>query len=312
MRLIPRRRSQRQSRAAARGSTSALMRWFRAPAKINLTLRVIGRRTDGYHDIESLVAFAGICDWLGYEPGYGLELDVCGPRAPEAGAVSENLVLRAATALAHRVPRLTLGRFHLFKRLPAAAGLGGGSSDAAAAFRALADANGLRIEDERLRAAALDTGADVPVCLAPRSRVMSGIGDRLGPLIRLPRMFAVLVNPGVATPTRQVFAALRLPSGSMDKLSNPAFAAPDPNAPLTFDALVSGRNDLEDGALRVAPAIAEALEMLSRVPQAKLIRMSGSGATCYALFDNRRSAATARFRISADRPGWWVKATVLR
>ena len=178
MRLIPRRRSQRQSRAAARGSTSALMRWFRAPAKINLTLRVIGRRTDGYHDIESLVAFAGICDWLGYEPGYGLELDVCGPRALEAGAVSENLVLHAATALAHRVPRLTLGRFHLFKRLPAAAGLGGGSSDAAAAFRALADANGLRIEDERLRAAALDTGADVPVCLAPRSRVMSGIGDR--------------------------------------------------------------------------------------------------------------------------------------
>jgi len=288
------------------------MRWFRAPAKINLTLHVIGRRTDGYHDIESLVAFAGICDWVGYEPGYGLELEVFGPRALEAGAVGENLVLRAARALAHRVPRLTLGRFQLFKRLPAAAGLGGGSSDAAAAFRALADANGLRIEDERLRAAALETGADVPVCLAPRARMMSGIGDRLGPLVPLPRMFAVLVNPGVAVPTRQVFGALGLPSGSTVKSSNQAFAASDPNAPLTFYALVSGRNDLEGVALRAAPAIAEALERLSRVPQAKLIRMSGSGATCFALFDNRRSAATARFRIAADRPDWWVKATGLR
>jgi 4-diphosphocytidyl-2-C-methyl-D-erythritol kinase len=288
------------------------MRWFRAPAKINLTLHVIGRRTDGYHDIESLVAFAGICDWVGYEPGYGLELEVCGPRALEAGAISENLVLRAACALAHRVPRLTLGRFRLFKRLPAAAGLGGGSSDAAAAFRALADANGIRIEDERLRAAALETGSDVPVCLAPRARMMSGIGDRLGPPVPLPRMFAVLVNPGVAAPTRQVFGALGLPSGSIVKSSSPAFVASDPKAPLTFDALVSGRNDLERGALRVVPAIAEALERLSRAPQAKLIRMSGSGATCFALFDNRRSAATARFRIAADRPDWWVKATVLR
>ena len=288
------------------------MRWFRAPAKINLTLHVIGRRTDGYHDIESLVAFAGICDWVGYEPGYGLALEVCGPCALEAGAVSENLVLRAARALAHRVPRLTLGRFQLFKRLPAAAGLGGGSSDAAAAFRALADANGLRIEDERLRAAALETGADVPVCLAPRARMMSGIGDKLGPLVPLPRMFAVLVNPGVAAPTRQVFGALGLPSGSIVKSSAPAFVASDPKAPLTFDALVSGRNDLEGGALRVAPAIAETLERLSRAPQAKLVRMSGSGATCFALFDNRRSATTTRFRIAADRPDWWVKATVLR
>ena len=131
-------------------------------------------------------------------------------------------------------------------------------------------------------------------------------------MVPLPKMFAVLVNPGVAAPTRQVFGALGLPSGSTIKSSNPAFASSDPDAPLTFDALVSGRNDLEDGALRVAPAIAEALERLSRVPQAKLIRMSGSGATCFALFDNRRSAATARCRIAADRPDWWVKATVLR
>ncbi len=257
------------------------------------------------------MAFAGICDWLGYEPGHDLELAVCGPRALEAGAISENLVLRAARALALRIPRLTLGRFQLFKRLPAAAGLGGGSSDAAAALRALADANGLRIEDERLWAAALETGSDVPVCLAPRARMMSGVGDRLGPPVPLPRIFAVLVNPGVAAPTGQVFGAMGLPSGSTVKSSSLAFAF-DPNAPLTFDALISGRNDLQGAALRVAPAIAEALEMLSRFPQARLIRMSGSGATCFALFDNRRSAATARFRIAVERPDWWVKATVLR
>jgi 4-diphosphocytidyl-2-C-methyl-D-erythritol kinase len=288
------------------------MQWFRAPAKINLTLHVIGRRTNGYHDIESLVAFAGISDWLGYEPGPGLELEVIGPRALEAGDVADNLVLRAARALAHRVPRLKLGRFRLLKRLPAAAGLGGGSSDAAAAIRALASANGLPIEDERLRAAALETGSDVPVCLTPTARTMSGIGDRPGPPVSLPRIFAILANPGVPAPTRQVFGALGLAPGSAFISSNPAFIASDPTSPLTFDILVSGRNDLESGALRVAPAIADALERLSRLSEAKLTRMSGSGATCFALFDNRRSAAAARLQIAADRPDWWVKATVLR
>ena len=289
------------------------MLWFRAPAKINLSLHVVGRRADGYHDIESLVAFGGICDWLGYEPGAGLELEVCGPRALEAGAVGDNLVLRAARALGARMPRLSLGRFRLVKRLPAAAGLGGGSADAAAALRALAHANGLPIEDERLRAAALETGSDVPVCLSPTARMMSGIGDRLGPPVALPNAIAVLVNPGIAAPTREVYEALGLARGS--RVGSPGgLATPDPkaSAPLTLDALVSCRNDLEAGALRVAPAIADALETLSRLPDAKVTRMSGSGATCFALFDNRRSAAAARRRLAADRPEWWVKATVLR
>ena len=131
------------------------MRWFRAPAKINLSLSVLARRSDGLHEIESLVAFAEIGDWLGYQPGRSLELDVEGPDAPEAGPPEKNLVLRAARALAARIPDLTLGRFRLVKRLPAAAGMGGGSSDAAAALAALAEANGLPEEDERLLAAAL-------------------------------------------------------------------------------------------------------------------------------------------------------------
>src|SRR5208283_2698613 len=178
------------------------MRWHRAPAKLNLTLRVTGRRLDGFHDLESVVAFADVCDWLGFAPGPGFELSVEGPGAAEIGPSAENLVVRAARALAARFPGLVMGRFRLVKRLPAAAGLGGGSSDAAACLRALALANGLPLEDERVQAAAAATGSDVPVCLSPRARMMRGIGDELGPELSLPRLFALLVNPGVPAPTR--------------------------------------------------------------------------------------------------------------
>jgi 4-diphosphocytidyl-2-C-methyl-D-erythritol kinase len=288
------------------------MIWRRAPAKINLTLRVVGRRADGWHEIESLVAFGGICDWLGFEPGLGVGLEVEGPTALEAGPVDDNLVLRAARALAARVPDLTLGRFRLVKRLPAAAGLGGGSSDAAAALRALAETNGLAIDDGRIHAAAIETGADVLVCLSPRARMMTGIGDRLGPAISLPRIFAVLVNPRVAAPTPQVFAALGLEPGSGLGSSSPPLSAAASNATPLLDSLAACRNDLEEGAQRIVPAIGAALERLSRSPGARLTRMSGSGATCFALFGDRRSAAAARRAISAERADWWVAATCLR
>ena len=186
------------------------MRWLRAPAKINLTLRMIGRRADGYHELESLVAFAGLFDWLGFEPGDDLMLEVLGPRANEAGPIHENLVMRAARSLAAHIPGLRLGRFRLIKRLPTAAGLGGGSADAAAALRLLADEAGLRIDDPRVRASAQATGADVLACLSPQARVMRGIGDKLGPAIRLPNIFAVLVNPQVQAPTPKVFAMFDL------------------------------------------------------------------------------------------------------
>src|SRR5271157_5483461 len=231
------------------------MRWLRAPAKINLTLRVVGRRTDGYHELESLVAFAGLCDWLGFEPGADLVLDVLGPRALEAGPSKENLVLRAARRLAAQIPGLTLGRFRLIKRLPAAAGLGGGSSDAAGALRLLANEAQLSIDDPRLRASARETGADVLACLFPHARMMRGIGDQLGPLIPLPKIFAVLVNPQVQAPTPKVFAALGLAPGSSLKSSAQSFdALGDGTAILDF--LASGRNDLEAAAVRIAPAIA--------------------------------------------------------
>jgi 4-diphosphocytidyl-2-C-methyl-D-erythritol kinase len=169
----------------------------KAPAKVNLTLRVLGRRADGYHDIESLVAFAGVGDALTFKPGDDLALTVGGPTGAAAGDVADNLVLKASRALAERVAGVRLGRFTLSKRLPVAAGLGGGSADAAAALRLLARANALAPDDPRLMQAARATGADVPVCLDPRPRRMRGIGDILSDPLDLPRLFAVLVNPGV-------------------------------------------------------------------------------------------------------------------
>ena len=288
------------------------MRWVRAPAKINLTLRVVGRRADGYHELESLVVFAGLCDWLGFEPSDDLILEVIGPRASEAGPVHDNLVSRAARALAGQIPGLKLGRFRLIKRLPAAAGLGGGSADAAAALRLLANEAGLFVEDPRVRACARATGADVPACLSPQARTIRGVGDQLGPPIRLPNIFALLVNPRVHTPTPKVFAAFDLTSKSSDgRFFGPSSAAGCGPAPV-FDFGSIGSNDLEAAAIRVAPTIAAVLERLSQIAEARATGMSGSGATCFALFSDRRSAALARKTIVAEHPEWWVEATDLR
>jgi 4-diphosphocytidyl-2-C-methyl-D-erythritol kinase len=287
------------------------MRWTRAPAKVNLTLRVVGRRRDGYHDLESLVAFGGLCDWLAFEPGDDLSLDVVGPRENETGPVHENLVLRAARSLAERIPRLKLGRFRLIKRLPAAAGLGGGSADAAAALRFLANEAGLPIDDPRVRASARATGADVLACLSPQARTIRGIGDELGPAIQLPDIFAVLVNPRVQAPTPKVFAAFDLTSESNAAPSSRSSRAAgfDTAADLDFESL--GCNDLEAAAIGVAPVIATVLKRLSQIPGARATGMSGSGATCFALFSDRRSAAVARRAVAADHREWWVEATEL-
>jgi 4-diphosphocytidyl-2-C-methyl-D-erythritol kinase len=287
------------------------MRWLRAPAKVNLTLRVIGRRADGYHELESLVAFAGLCDWLGFEPSDNLILEVLGPRAAELGPVDENLVVRAARSLSKHVPGLRLGRFRLIKRLPTAAGLGGGSADAAAALRLLATEAGLSVADPRVRASARATGADVLACLSPRARIMKGIGEQLGPAIRLPNIFAVLVNPQIQAPTPKVFAAVGLAPRS--KLESPArlFPAVGSDTTALLDFLSLCRNDLEAAAVRVAPPIAAVLKSLPQIPEARVTGMSGSGATCFALFGDRRGAAAARRIVAAEHPGWWVEATDL-
>ena len=278
----------------------------KAPAKVNLTLRVVGRRADGYHEIESLVAFAGVGDAVTFTPGGALALSVGGPTAAAAGEIADNLVLKAARALAERVDRLKLGRFGLSKRLPVAAGLGGGSADAAAALRLLARANGLAPDDPRLLQAARATGADVPVCLDPRPRLMRGIGDVLSDPLDLPRLFAVLLNPGVAVATKEVFAALAVPTAGQ---TAPAAICTDAAALLA--EIAGGRNDLEGPAIELEPAIADALAVLRKLPGCRLARMSGSGATCFGLFDSMDAARGAARRLRVGYPAWWVRATAL-
>ncbi|ARN82148.1 4-(cytidine 5'-diphospho)-2-C-methyl-D-erythritol kinase [Methylocystis bryophila] len=286
----------------------------RAPAKVNLTLHVLGRRAaDGYHELESLVAFTGAGDVLSFEPGASLSLAVDGPTARAAGEGAENLVLRAACELSERLPQLRLGAFYLTKRLPVAAGLGGGSSDAAAALRLLAQANALERDDPRLLEAAQATGADVTVCLAPQARMMLGAGETVGAPLQLAPLPAVLINPGVAVATRSVFQRLGLQAGE-----RAAGAAPHPALPERADREASWRllgkcrNDLEPAALAEAPVIRDVLALLGAARGCKLARMSGSGATCFGLFISPRAAARAAAAIRATHPHWWVSAAMLR
>jgi len=281
-----------------------------APAKVNLTLRVIGRRTDGYHELESLVAFADIGDRLSLVPGATLALAVSGPNAAQAGGSADNLVLKAARALAALVPSLALGAFDLEKNLPVAAGIGGGSTDAAAALRLLARANALAADDQRLYEAARLTGADVPVCVAARPRLMHGIGEKLSVPLVLPALPAVLVNPGTALATKDVFAGW--------------VQAKKPAAPFDLAALAKAEryeellrllelqdNDLEAAAIALAPVIAAVLAALRALPGCGLARMSGSGSTCFALFSSKAEAAAAEKILSGKHPHWWVRACAL-
>jgi 4-diphosphocytidyl-2-C-methyl-D-erythritol kinase len=280
-----------------------------APAKVNLTLRVLARRADGYHELESLVVFAACGDRLTFSRGGDLALTVHGPTAAAAGEGGDNLVRRAARALAARRSGLVLGAFDLDKRLPVAAGLGGGSSDAAAALRLLADASGISRDDADLYAAARATGADVPVCLDPRPRVMRGIGERLSAPFALPPLPAVLVNPGVALPTKAVFAGWQ---------PSPAAAAPLDEAVLKkltsahelVRLVAEQTNDLEPPAIVLQPAVADVLAALRERPGCMLARMSGSGATCFGLFATNDKAKAAEKALFASQPTWWVKATV--
>jgi 4-diphosphocytidyl-2-C-methyl-D-erythritol kinase len=283
----------------------------RAPAKINLTLHVLGRRADGYHALESLVVFADVGDDLQLVPGFHLSLQVSGPMAALAGNGTDNLVLKAARLLAERVEGLRLGAFHLVKRLPVAAGIGGGSSDAAAALRLLAQLNDLPPSHSALREAARLTGADVPVCLDPRARMMRGIGEELSAALPLPPLFAVLANPRVPVETPPVFKALGLqPGQALERAGHPALELASADALLR--GLGAARNDLQAPALTVQPFIGEVLEIVAGTGNCRLARMSGSGATVFGLYEDERSAADAARAILGSRPSWWVEAASLQ
>ena len=280
-----------------------------APAKVNLTLRILGKRADGYHDLESLVVFAGLADRVTLTLDAPLGLDVDGPTAASAGDVADNLVLRAARELAARTDGVRFGRFALTKQIPVAAGLGGGSADAAAALRLVMRVNGIARDNPRVMAAARATGADVPVCLDPRPRVMRGIGDVLSAPLDLPPLPAVLVNPGVPVPTRDVFGKLGLQKGETRGAAGEIDAGRLTERGALVACLKSQPNDLEVPAIAIQPVIADVIAAIERQRGCLLARMSGSGATCFGLFDTDAAAAGAANALSSSQPTWWVAPT---
>jgi 4-diphosphocytidyl-2-C-methyl-D-erythritol kinase len=281
-------------------------------AKVNLTLRVVGRRVDGYHDLESVVAFADCADRVTLTPGAELSLKTTGPLAQACGDTADNLVLKAARLLAERVPDLKLGEFILDKVLPVAAGIGGGSADAAAALRLLARLNGIALDDPRLSDVALLTGADVPVCLASRACDMTGVGETLMPL-SLPKLPCVMINPRVPVATKDVFNALGLRNGELlvgasDVIEAPAWPEAGASIADWVEVLSGVANDLEAPAMRIQPAISEVLAALRSADGVLLARMSGSGATCFAIFADSAAAQRAAQTVLHDHPAWWVHA----
>lgn len=268
-----------------------------APAKVNLTLHVTGQRNDGYHLLDSLVVFADVGDRITVMPAEQNRLEVIGPRAEGVPTDGTNLVARAADLF--DVPVHII----LSKHLPAAAGIGGGSSDAAATILALADITG----DTRLPDGVADLGADVRVCLLRQAARMRGIGDDVMPCPGLPPLFAVLANPGVDVPTPGVFKALEdkqnapMPKKIPQGMKTGAF----------IDWLSMQRNDLEAPAIARAPVIQDVLTALSALDGARLTRMSGSGATCFTLFETDEAARTAAAALAKAQPSWWVEAAKL-
>ncbi|MGV6840068.1 MAG: 4-(cytidine 5'-diphospho)-2-C-methyl-D-erythritol kinase [Planktomarina sp.] len=265
-----------------------------APAKVNLTLHVTGQRADGYHLLDSLVVFADIGDHVTVSSSDTLSLTVEGPMAKGVPTDTSNLVLKAAQFLAVDQAQITLQ-----KNLPSASGIGGGSSDAAAALRMLLPyANVQHIGD------VATLGADVPVCMKPTPQRMSGVGDILHKGPNLPPMPAVLVNPGVHNPTPEVFKALT-------NKTNAPMPATLPNCKTVTDVtafLKTCRNDLLEPAVSLAPSIADVLQAI-RATGAEYVQMSGSGATCFGIYKD--DGAAQRAAAMLDAPGWWVAQTVL-
>ena len=284
-----------------------------APAKINLYLHVVGRRGDGYHLLDSLVAFADIGDWVKARPAESLSLAIGGPEAGAiAGLGEDNLVLRAARLFAEEAAAKAPGAppfgaaLYLDKELPAASGIGGGSTDAAATLRALDRVWHGPLDSPALAALALKLGADTPACLAARPVWVGGIGERIEDARGLPRAGIVLANPRRGLATADVFA---VPRGAFS--AEGRFDSMPLHAAGLAAILRERRNDLTDAALSLLPEMAPVLERLAQLPGALLARMSGSGATCFALFPDRDAALAAGTRLARAEPTWWSAAGAL-
>lgn len=280
-----------------------------APAKINLALHITRRREDGYHDLESLIVFADVVDELEAVPGPGDTLTITGPFAKGLGNGETNLVSRAVAAFRVRWPGAveTGLALTLHKSLPVAAGIGGGSADAAAALRLMAGLSSQAIPIAELSALAAQLGADVPACLLSRPLVARGIGEILAPLPEFPELHIVLVNPMVPLATADVFRRLR----SHDNYSLPALPTPLTRPAQLGIWLSETRNDLEPPAIKLVPVIGDLIERLRAAPGCILARMSGSGATVFGLFGSSTQAHQAASDLRQASPDHWVAAAPL-
>ena len=278
-----------------------------APAKVNLFLHVGPPGADGFHPLSSLMVFADIGDRLSCEPSARFTLELDGPMQGDAPPGDDNLVARAARAIAARGGTGEPGvRLLLSKHLPAGAGLGGGSSDAAATLRLLRRALSLPILDQEMLELGAALGSDVPACIAGAPVLAQGRGERLSPAPRLPELPAVLVRPPVGSSTPAVYRAYDLEAVG-PSAAPPPMPASLASAAETAAFLGSTRNDLEAPAVTLQPLIGEALELLGRQPEALLVRMSGSGSACFALCGDAADAARLARRLAAGHPGWWVQ-----
>ncbi|NWH09539.1 MAG: 4-(cytidine 5'-diphospho)-2-C-methyl-D-erythritol kinase [Alphaproteobacteria bacterium] len=283
----------------------------RAPAKLNLFLHVGGRRADGYHELASLVAFAAYGDELHAVAAEQASLAIEGPFARGLKADEDNLVIKAMRALQQvarekrqETPPVALS---LKKNLPLASGIGGGSSDAAATLKLLSLLWDMRLGEAALAKLGLALGADLPVCVAARTMLVEGIGERLTPAPRMPPAATLLLNPGIEVPTARVFQGLKARSGAVAPALPPSFSDAEDLA----NWLLATRNDLEAPAIALAPAIKDCLDELRRTQGCLLARMSGSGATCFALYASEMDAMSAQEELGRTAPGWWSAATHL-
>lgn len=274
-----------------------------APAKLNLYLHVVGRRADGYHLLDSLVAFADVGDRIEVSPAHSLNIVIKGPFAGELAAHDphQNLVWRAGELLARELGRPPGALVVLEKNLPIASGIGGGSSDAATALMSLAALWEAELSFERLAALGAELGADVSVCLAGHSAFVGGIGEAIALAPALPETHVVLVNPRRELPTPDVYKSRQGPFGQAARFAY----APRDTAELAA-ILAQRRNDLTAAACAIVPEIADVLTALAGCDGALLARMSGSGATCFALFAGEGAAKAAAARVRSANPAWWV------
>ncbi len=277
-----------------------------ARAKVNLALHVIGQRPDGYHELDMLVCFADVGDTLTLAPSDRDGFSIDGSMAGDLAAEADNLVLRALRGFREMSGHSEPLAIRLTKRLPIASGIGGGSADAAATLRALCRHYGYPIDDLAVVALALSLGADVPMCLDGRPAHVTGVGERIAPTTRQMSYGMLLVNPRVGVSTPAVFRAL----DRRDNPPLPALPAFGTAADLSAFLAAETRNDLEKPAMTIAPAIAKTLSALAGLPQIRLARMSGSGATCFGLFDTQAAAVTAAARLSDDHPDWWIEPAI--